>query len=73
MSRVKQEKKSIDYIKLLLKLDIYDPIELFRFVLVERMNEDGTEVIYKKYEKDGKGWTQESLEEFCEREYLAFE
>lgn len=37
------------------------------------MNEDGVEVIYKRYEKDGKGWVRGSVGEFCDREYLVFD
>lgn len=71
-SIVAGKKKILKYIDLLKLKKIYDATEIFRYVLTEKINETNREDLYRKYEKDDKGWTYISLMDFTHDQALDF-
>lgn len=68
--------KDIQYISLLRNLEVYEPLELLRLILTQKINEDHGEAFFEKYKKETSeysGWTIESLKEFNGDEGLDFE
>lgn len=67
------DKKILPYIQMLKVTKVYEMTELFKIVLVQKMNELGMKKLYRQHEKDEKGWTFNSLIDFNESEQLDFE
>lgn len=70
---VGNNKKILQYVTLLKVKKIYDLAELFKLVLVQKINESDRAHFYNKYSKDEKGWNIYSLIDFNEEQQLDFE
>jgi Ca2+-binding EF-hand superfamily protein len=65
--------KQINYIFLIRNLELEEPLKLLRQVITQKINESNRDYFFEKYEKNGKGWTFESLQDFNKDEFLDFE
>lgn len=64
--------KQINYVYLVRNLGLYEPVELFRMILTQKINESNREEFFEKYRREEKGWNLVSFFDFNRDENLDF-